>query len=50
MKDSSKHIKIPTYSTDKRRLVQITEIIINGRKVIKEVPLRAYQTITSSRK
>lgn len=48
MEEKSEHIRIPAYSTDRRQLVQITELIIDGKKVIQEVPLQAYQTILRS--
>jgi|GEM_PF-4319818 len=50
MSSSKENTRIPAYSTDKRQLVQITEIIVDGKKVIKSIPLKAYQTIQSLRK
>ena len=45
MGDKAIHIKIPTYSTDKIKLVRITELIIDGKKTIAQIPLQAYQII-----
>ena len=45
MENQEEPIKIPTYTVNRSELVQITEQIVNGKKVITREPLQAYQTI-----
>jgi len=37
--------RVPAYATDKRQLIQITEMIVDGKKVVNKIPLQAYQTV-----
>jgi len=43
---NKKSTRIPTYINDEKRLFQITEFIVNGKKKVVRVPLQAYQTIS----
>lgn len=41
-----KSTRIPTYNLDQKRLYQITEMIVDGKKKVVKMPLQAYQTIS----
>lgn len=45
MSYQKENTSIPTYITDKRQLVQIIEQVVDGKKVERSIPLKAYQTI-----